>query len=178
MRPLRAAATALVAVLALSSCNGGNDPAEPSPTAKPSSSSSAPTTAPPTETLTEAPRGETARQFIRRWVELGNQMQTSGETAGFLAVAGPDCQSCVDFASQVAEIYKGGGRIETDGSDVVRLHHDGGDQWTVSLTGAPTEVTASAGSSPSSLPGGDYQLIVYVAKAQDLWIVGDYQDRR
>lgn len=177
MRSPRAAATALVAVLALSACNGGNDPDDPKSSSTPSGNPSAPSTTPPVETLTEAPSGETARQFIRRWVELGNQMQATGETEAFLAVAGPDCDSCEKFADRVATIYDAGGQIKSDGSRVVRVSHDGGDQWTVHLDGSPTEVTDSASGAPDTLPGGPYKLVLYVAKVDGAWVLGDYQDK-
>lgn len=120
MRPLRAAATALVAVLALSSCDGGSDPTDPSPTAKPSESSSVPSTTPPVETPTEPalPPAATkateagARAFIAHYFDLINFAQATGMVDALRAVSASTCAACTDLVERLRNQYQVGGRIE------------------------------------------------------------------
>lgn len=179
LRTSRAAALALLAAFTLSACNGGDDPSEPVSTSTPSGTIETPSNTTPTvDPLTEAPKGETAQQFIRRWVALGNKMQETGETEAFLAVAGPDCRSCRDYASQIDEIYAKAGSIKTMGSNVVTAKHEGGDEWTVTLEGAPTTYVESKGAEEETLPGGRYELVLYIVEVDGTWIVGDYEDKK
>ncbi|KRA37346.1 hypothetical protein ASD81_01005 [Nocardioides sp. Root614] len=178
-KPRTAASLALFATLTLSACDGGNDPADPMSTWTPSGTVETPsTTAPTVDPLTVAPEGETARQFIRRWVTLGNRMQETGETKAFLALAGPDCKSCRDYAAQIDEIYANSGSITSAGSKVIAAKHDGGDQWTVTLEGAPTKYVESKGAEEETLPGGRYELVLYIVEVDGAWIVGEYEDKR
>lgn len=172
MRPIRAAATALVASLALSACNGGDDPADPTSTWTPSGTIDAPSTSPPTASLTEAPEDETARQFIRRWVELGNQMQATGDTSAFLAVAGPDCDSCQKFADQISAIYGDGGYIQGGTERILSLKPDSRTQWVVTIDSVPTKYVERDGAKPKTLPGGKYKSRLYLAHINGRWIVG------
>lgn len=170
MRRLRAAATALVAVLALSACNGGDDPDDPKSSSTPSGSPSVPST-PTTDPLTEAPPGETARQFIRRWVALGNQMQATGETEAFLAVAGPDCDSCEKFANQMSQIYKNGGAVRGGGERISEMKRESTTVWVITRVATPSEYTESADGELKRFPGGDYRSRIILAKVDGEWIV-------
>lgn len=173
-----AIATAAALTLALSGCTE-SEPREPEPSWTPSSTPEQPSTTPAAhDSLTVAPEGETARQFIRRFVALGNEMQRTGETAAFLTVTGPDCRSCRNFAERVERIYTNGGSIETNGSEVIQSQHDGGDQWTVTLEGAPTRIRETRTGAPRAMPGGQYQLVVFIAKVDGHWVVGEFQDKQ
>lgn len=120
MRPLRAAATALVAVLALSSCDGGSDPADPSPTAQPSASSSEPSPTPPTEKPVEPvlPAAATkateagARAFITYYWDLINYAQVTGDVKPLKGVSGPNCAGCNAGINSVKKLYEDGGHLE------------------------------------------------------------------
>lgn len=171
MRPIRAAATALVASLALSACNGADDPADPTSIWTPPSTIDAPSTSPPTASLTEAPEDETARQFIRRWVELGNQMQATGETAAFLAVAGPDCDSCQKFADQIAQIYKGGGSVHGGAERITEMRRESTSQWVITREATASNYTETSNGPTKTFPGGRYHSRVIVTEVEGKWIV-------
>ena len=178
MRLVCATVSVLVAVVLLAGCS--EDDPVPAPPVAPSSgtpTASESVTVEPDVSLTVAPKGETAKQFIRRWVALGDEMQRTGETEGFRAVAGPDCLSCEKLADRVAKIYGAGGEIVTDGSSVVRIEHDGGGQWSVRLMGGKTTYRESAAADPESLDGGPYELVMYIANVGGTWVLGDYQDK-
>lgn len=171
MRPIRAAATALVASLALSACNGGDDPADPTSIWTPSGTIDAPSTSPPTDSLTEAPKNETARQFIRRWVELGNQMQATGETAAFLAVAGPDCKSCQEFAGQIAQIYQSGGSVQGGAERITEIRRESTNQWLITRDATASDYTETSDGPTKSFPGGRYHSRVILTEVKGKWIV-------
>jgi len=148
------AALAVVAALA-AGCNDDDPkvaPADKTTSATQSTRSTSPT--PSEEALTEPPKTETAKQFIKRWIALADRMQTTGDADGFLTIAGPDCRSCRSLVKKVRKIYRSGGSISTRGSRVVRTRHDGGNQWTVELEGEPTTYRDPQSGSTKHLPGG------------------------
>ncbi|HWJ65858.1 MAG TPA: DUF6318 family protein [Nocardioides sp.] len=174
---LRLATAALAGILLLSGCSDdGPDAGDPMSTWTPTGTieSSSPS---PTDPLTTAAQGETAREFIERWVALVDKMQQTGDTEAFLDLAGPDCRSCRRMADNVSQVYGDGGRIDTDGSRISRVQHDGGDQWSVTLVGSPTTVFDKDGKPSTRLPGGRYQLLAFIVKADGNWTMGEFQDK-
>lgn len=174
-RSTLAAATAAVALLLVGCTDEGSDP----PTAtSPTTATTEPSPTDDTSTdLTVAPANETARQFIRRWVELNDQMQLTGDTTSFLHVSGHDCRSCRQLSAEVDRIYGEGGAIAVGATGVLAMHHDGEDQWTVRLDGPPVSVTDAAGATTRAFEGGPYELVMYILKVDGRWIVADYQDK-
>ena len=175
MRPFLALIAAVVAALLLSACNGGDDdPPDAASTWTPSGTieeTQSPT--PSTNPLTEAPANETAKQFLKRWVELSNQMQMTGETDAYLAVVGPDCDSCRKFAVQVSDIYDKGGTIDGGQERIVEMKSESRTQWVVTSDTTPTTYVEKAGGSPTSLPGGRTKSRVWLAHVDGHWIVGE-----
>lgn len=120
MRPIRAAATALVASLALSACNGADDPADPTSSSTPSGSATAPSTAPPVETPTEPalPKAATkateagARAFIAHYWDLINYAQVTGDVKRLKAASGPNCAGCSAGILSVRNLYRDGGHLQ------------------------------------------------------------------
>ncbi|WP_182375931.1 DUF6318 family protein [Nocardioides sp. WS12] len=164
---------ALLAALTLTGCNGGDDPADPMSTWTPSGTIDTPSSAAPTvDPLTEAPKGETAKQFIRRWVALSNRMQETGQTEAFLAVAGPDCDSCHEYADQVAKIYENDGYLTGGTEQILSLRAESATQWVVVMNAEPTEYAEAKGAEPKSLAGGKYKSRLYLAHVDGKWIVG------
>lgn len=157
-------------MLALSACNGGDDPDDPKSSGTPSEPTSAPST-PTTDPLTEAPKGETARQFIRRWVELGNEMQATGNTEAFLAVTGPDCDSCKKFANQMSQIYRNGGAVRGGRERLSDMKRETGAVWVVRRVAEPSEYTESTDGELKKFPGGDYRSRIILARVDGKWIV-------
>ena len=107
----------VVAALASGGCQGGGD--EPTPSPSGSASTSAAPESPSTST-SPSPEAETAEEFIRRWVEVGNAMQNSGDTDEYRSLS-RGCTACIATADQIDQIYKDGGRVETAGWTPVEL---------------------------------------------------------
>jgi len=167
---------ALAVVAALVAGCGDDDPkvAPPEKTTSATQSSDSTSPTPSEDALTEPPKTETAKQFIKRWIALGDRMQTTGDTDGFVAITGPDCRSCQSLVKKVQRIYREGGSIKTRGSKVVRARHDGGDQWTVELEGEPTTYRNSQSGATKHLPGGPYTFRAFIAKVDGKWVLADY----
>ena len=87
--------------LCLSGCSDSSSSSASSDPPSPSSSS-------PSPSPTEQP--ETPEAFVRRWVELANQLGRDGNPAPLLE-ASHRCDDCTSIATGVAEIYAGGGWI-------------------------------------------------------------------
>lgn len=169
-----AIAAAAALTLALSGCTE-SEPREPEPSWTPSSTPEQPSTTPAAhDSLTVAPEGETARQFIRRWVGLINLIQRTGDAAPYRAISGPDCRSCKSFATRVEKIYAAGGFVRTRGSRITDLRNDGNGQWTVTLHAAPTEYRKTRSAATQRLGGGRYSYVVYIGRVSGDWRVASY----
>src|SRR5688500_905976 len=110
MHVRRALALAVSVPLLLAGCTD-----DPEPTPKipdPTASSS-----PPSPTETETPEAESAEDFIRRWVEAGDEMQVTGETDEYDGMT-PKCRPCQAFVENVSEVYSAGGNAEFAGSKI------------------------------------------------------------
>jgi hypothetical protein len=152
---------ALPLVLGLTSCSE-DDPEPilaPTPTASPT----------PSPTATETGPSETPEEFIRRWVEIYNEMQTTGDTSEYRAV-GPDCRPCREVAEQIDKIFENGGSIRTKGWSVVSIGEPSGDAQTpsydVRIKSTPTFYTERAGGPKKSFPGGTF-VERFVLKLED-----------
>lgn len=118
MHVRRAVALALVVPLLLAGCS--EDP-EPTPQ-MPDPTSSSPTPE-PTPTESETPEAESAEDFIRRWQAAADAMVLSGDSGEFLEMS-EGCEPCKTYADQVADVYKQGGEVEFDGSEVVAVEEE------------------------------------------------------
>lgn len=101
----------LSACLAVAGCGGDSAPAADPPPSSPSASSSA-SAAP-----TAVPPGETAREFIERWLKTEWYAETTGDTATYRKLT-TGCRSCGAFADEVEAIYAGGGRVQFGGTEI------------------------------------------------------------
>jgi len=110
MHVRRALALTVVVPLLLAGCSD-DEPTPKMPDPPPSSSST------PSPSETETAEAESAEEFIRRWVEAGDEMQVTGETAEFRQLS-RKCQACGQAADQVEAIYASGGSIDFDGTRV------------------------------------------------------------
>ncbi len=110
---LRSLAALAVPFLLLVSCSGD----DPEPILSPSDSLT-PTNSEPASTPTEI--SETSEEFVERWVDLNNEMQTSGDTNEYRA-ASPKCQPCQSFADQIDDIYSAGGFVRTNGWQILEI---------------------------------------------------------
>ncbi|MCW2736376.1 hypothetical protein [Nocardioides sp.] len=164
MHVRRALALAVVVPLLLAGCTD-----EPEPTPQmPDPTSSSPS---PTPTESETPEAESAEDFIRRWVEVGDEMQVTGETDEYDRMT-PECEPCQSFVANVEEVYSAGGSAEFAGSKIVQIRRIGDAPPTFNLTKDLPETTIHrAGGKTETLPGGRTTIRVTLGKAKDRWVV-------
>lgn len=123
VRTLRVAAATLVAALALTACNGGDDPSDPMSTGTPTATTdTSPTTSPsaaPTEPALPAAAAQAteagARAFITYYWDLINYAQVTGEVKTLKAVSGPNCERCDAGINGIRSVYEADGHL-TDGN--------------------------------------------------------------
>jgi hypothetical protein len=150
-------------LLTLSSCGDDDGRSAPSPvTLTPSPTATATQTAPPTR--------ETPEQFIRRWVDLQREMQTSGETREFLA-ASDHCESCRALATTVHRIYTAGGSITTDGWIVRSVRKQAKLTYLVRISDTGTAWKPSRGAKMKRLAGGEVTSLFQLSRRDGSWKV-------
>ncbi|GAA5142448.1 hypothetical protein GCM10023340_05940 [Nocardioides marinquilinus] len=189
-QPLRAlcAATALgLGLTALAACSDDPDPRiggddDPSTEAAPPDSSEPATTAPATDGTTatepteppssEAPEGETKRQFVVRWLEESQRMQNTGDTEGFLALS-RDCQSCETLAQTVSDYYSAGGTISWDGGELLRFtsYDPTRNEFLAVYESGDTRYRERKGSPLRELSGGRQRYVIQFERKGDSWLI-------
>ena len=146
----RALALSLAVPLLLAGCTEE----EPTPDIPDPTTSSAT----PTPEETETAEVESAEEFIRRWVDLSNEMQSTGDVGEYVAVSS-DCKACMRVADRVEAVYSGGGFIRTRGWSVLKLTDQSGrgdrEVWDVRVKSAPTVLKESSDAAPQRLGGGE-----------------------
>lgn len=147
-------ACAAVAAGALAGCEG--DGGDPTPSPSQSASSSAPPPS-PSESTSASPQAETAEEFIRRWVEVRNEMQNTGDTKEYRRLS-RGCGPCLDVADRVDVVYQAGGFIRTDGWSVLSVKKVRNQPrvatYHVRVDNAPTEYKESSGGALKSIEPG------------------------
>lgn len=177
MHPRNLGALALAAVLTLSACSS-DDPepkVAPTPSAATSSVATSPSTEPtnPQAELPNSPAG--ARAFVRRWVDLVNEAQASGQTTQLEAASDERCTACSGILKEIRRIYDGGGRI--DGGDwrvgkIRELPKDYGADWGGFAEARTTAQTVNPGEGePTSFQAGRFDLYAYPAWTGENWIM-------
>lgn len=143
---------------------------EPEPR-MPEQTSSAPSPT-PAETSDE-PEQESAEDFIRRWVEVGDEMQVTGETAKFLAIS-RGCADCAAIADYVTRIYDRGGSVEFPGSEVSRLERTGDERsFELDLKTPETLILSASGAVDEKLPQGVGKYLISISKRHGQWNVAN-----
>ncbi|MEU4418677.1 DUF6318 family protein [Nocardia salmonicida] len=145
------ATTALLPLLLLPACSDEEDPRPPinsptSPTPTPS----------PTQSAT-VPADETPEHFIRRWVEVSNAVQLTGDASPYRALTS-NCDACDGFADALEKIYAEGGSVSTEGMKVTSLSLTGSGDATrtykLNAVLAPTVVKDADGRTTKTFDGG------------------------
>jgi len=161
----RTLALALVVPLLLAGCT--EDEPEPK-MPDPPSTSSEPS---PSPTETETAEAESAEDFIRRWVAIGDEMQVTGDTAGYDAMT-PRCRPCQSFVKNVEEVYEAGGSAEFAGSEIVDINLVGRKPSTLDVTkDLPDTVIHEGNGEQRTLPGGRTTIRVTLGKSGGEWVV-------
>lgn len=123
MRAYVAAVAALV-VLGAAGCSG-DDPepniADPVETTSPVESTTSPE---PTDEGTPEPWEEKSKAgaiaFVRHWLELFNEAETTGSTEMLADVSMSECETCTNFIHLIDSTYERGGAIRSDGWRVTK----------------------------------------------------------
>lgn len=168
----RALALAAALPLLLAGCSDDEpEPKMPDPPPSSSSSSSTPIAEPPKEQ-------ESPEEFIRRWVQVGDEMQQTGEVAEFRRLS-RNCQACAQVVDQVRTIYAGGGSIEFAGSQVSLLKRVAPDPPTfhLNLSTPETVIRNAAGAVDQRLPSGEGLYLVILNGRPGAWHVANYARR-
>lgn len=171
MRPRRALALALAVPALLAGCSD-----DPEPTPKiPEPTSSSPT---PTPTESETPEAESPEDFVRRWVEVGDEMQTTGDADEFERLS-RNCQACADVVEQVKSIYASGGSIEFAGTKVGRLERIAPKPPTfhLDLNTPETIIRSESGAVDQRLPAGVGKYVLTLNGEPGNWYVAAYARR-
>ncbi|TYL44829.1 hypothetical protein FXB39_21410 [Nocardioides sp. BGMRC 2183] len=156
--------------LVLTACGDDEPTVAPAPTSEATSTA---TSESASDSPTVVPEDETAREFIERWIALANTMQQTGETSELLAVSGPDCNSCQEFARQVAEVYKNGGYIRGGQETVVSAKRAGLNEWVVKTNSTPTAYREASDAPVQRYDGGSAKSRFFLARVDGAWIVGE-----
>ena len=162
----RALALALVVPLLLAGCSE-DEPEPKMPDPPPTSSEPSPS---PTET--ETPEVESAEDFIRRWSDGLRRMQVTGDSQEFRSL-GPTCESCLETADRIDQIYQSGGVIEWDGWTVLSIEPIGNStrEYRLLEESAPTRFRDSAGAPWKRLEGGRTPHVIELDPVGDSWVV-------
>ncbi len=147
-----------IASLWVSGCSGdASSTAGPTP--------SVPTSSAPTSTPT--PERETPEEFVRRWVEVANQLGRDGDPKPLLN-ASEDCAECSAIAGGIAKIYRSGGWIKggewTLAGDFKAVARGKVFVCTFELSIDPGSYKSSAEASPQTTTGGSARIRALVAK--------------
>ena len=119
----RAALAALLAGCLLAGCS--DDDPKPNivdPTTSVSSTPPVSVSTSPTSSPTSAPTAEVEpRDVVDEWLQAWNVAMTSGDTKPVRSLSTSECASCGRLMSKVEEVYRKGGRYETDGWSATRV---------------------------------------------------------
>lgn len=164
MHVRRALALTLAVPLLLAGCS---EDAEPTPKMPEPTTSSTPT---PTET--ETPEAESPEEFIRRWVEAGDEMQTTGDTAEYSAMS-PKCKACQGFVRSVKDVYAAGGRAEFAGTQITGIRRRGTNPPTYDVSEKVPETIIHHGDTGKTerLPAGATKIRVILEQTRNGWHV-------
>lgn len=168
--------SACVLALALAGCGDDPEPniADPTSEAPTSPSISEPVTEPPTSSTPPEPESETAQEFIRRWAEVEQKMQNSGDTAAYRALS-DNCIGCDSLAATVEQYYGAGGSITWGGWRITRIRRFDPSQieYQVSVDSAPTRYREVSGGPLKRLTGGPAEWVIELRKEGQSWVVTD-----
>ena len=168
-----AAALSAVLLLSLTACGGGDDESAASGGSSPESGVPA---------YADNPGQAGAEQFVGYWTDTLNEATTSGDTEQLKSLAGNDCRTCGDFASQLDEIYAAGGHVESDGWEVDRVVAEAGNTEDevglfVTFQVSPQTVFASEDADAQEFEGGNQGFRFHLVREDGAWQVQDLTPR-
>jgi len=114
------AVAAVVPLLLLGACSQD----DPQPTFSPPSDSPSATESSPAEPVVQPWEKKTeagAVAFAKHWVDVLNRVGESGRTADLTDISANNCASCASLVEYIDGVYGDGGRIESDGWEVLQV---------------------------------------------------------
>ena len=160
------AAAVLAPLLLLAAC-GEDDPEPQIP--EPSAT--------PTPTASESPSAaqESPEEFIRRYVEVEQAMENSGDSSAYRSLIDRRCKGCMQLADRVDDIYGAGGYVETRGWNIIRVDvtNEADDQASLDLTvqSSPTVFVVSEDARKQQYPGGRLKYSFRLVNEDAQWAV-------
>jgi len=162
----RTAALALAAAVLLAGCQDEPEPEfDPTPTESPSKSEP-----------TEEPEAETAKKFVRDWVETYNAFEASGDSSTYASL-NKGCSTCNDIQETVEEAYDSGGFLKSDGWQILGTVDGTPPTLTATVEVSPSQYKASAGAGVERADGGRIIVEFRVREIAGAWKLTDLIQR-
>ncbi|WP_157417086.1 hypothetical protein [Nocardioides sp. Iso805N] len=160
----------------LTGCGGGTQDIADGPSPAASPTTSMPATPSTSATIATPPAHESAKQFIRRWIQVNTEAQRTGDLTALDSLNEPGCESCKSFARAVTRIYAAGGTIEAADTEILSIarHPDG--QYYTRERVPPSRYRESARAKWTKFTGGTDTQIYLVARVGDLWRMAKYSE--
>jgi hypothetical protein len=146
---LRLAALLAAATLLAAGCSD-DDPQprlEPTPSA---SLTESPSPTEPSSSGTSATAPATAVEAVRNWVRERNRALSSGDTGTLRALTDPGCSSCEPYIDLIEDVYRAGGRYESQGWKVDNAKELKPLEVTAAITMSGGVMFATADASPDA----------------------------
>jgi hypothetical protein len=167
------AAALCLPLLAMAACSDDESQAKPkdptsSAATSPSPSATGPTLPPEAKERTEAG----ARAFVRHWVAALNHASATGETVSLSAASTKGCETCANYVALVNKIYGPGGRIDSEGWEVVGARAavaSNGTRVALEVEQSPEHITYVDPSKTETFDGGHQQFVARLAWTSDGW---------
>lgn len=123
-----------------------------------------------------------AEKFAGYWVDQVNKATSTGKTAGLASLGLKECAACTDFPRQVDQIYKAGGRVESEDWTIKSVVPERGATdkqvgMLITVTVPPNTVYATADAKPQKFPGGDQRFRMIVVRQADHWMIKELTPR-
>jgi len=172
------AAAAVVPLLLLGACSQD----DPQPTFSPPSDSPSSTESTPAEPVVRPWEKKTeagAVAFAKHWIDVFNKAQASGKTGEMRSISAKACGSCDGFASQLEELYGGGGSLVSDGWTVVDASAakgppEGRAIVAVRVDRSP-QVVRPGGGAPQRYAGGKATYSARLTWASNAWVMDELE---
>jgi len=129
----------------------------------------------PTDPSSSTPESLGPKETVRAWVEARNYALNTGDVAQVRDLSAASCETCTDLIDPIAEVYKEGGRFETEGwtiaSSNVSKQKGRRAEVQVALDVAGGRTTESAGAKPVEYPPEKRIAVFKLNRIEKAWRV-------
>jgi hypothetical protein len=114
--------------------------------------------------------------FVRYYIEVFNDAQSTGRTDLLEKLSDPECGDCKAAINGLKKLYEGGGQIvggSLRAGPATAAHNDAERKWLilVRVDSGPQSVKTAATSEPKQMPGGRRSMEFAVRHENDGWKV-------